>query len=560
MVQARKVSIKHKWSGSGPMERSVDLSFRHNRTIWYVLTICLLVYIFSAKGTIEVSDTVHSVQTAQAIVTRGQLDIPDDAPYTFKGPDGRSYSKYGIGLPLYYVPAVALGDALVRVTGWPTQQVTWFLLSFVNIPFAILTLVVFAKLLRLFGAPQAFSSLCLLGLGLGTLTWRYTQSDFSEAMQMGLLILAVYGLIRRTPKAILIAGISFAWLFLVKQLYAVYLPILLVYLLSRRGTFWDRFKRTALFMFPFTLAGAFDLWLNFVRFGSVWQSGYGGEAEQFQSGQIGHTIPSLLWSLDKGLLVFCPILVLCMFGWKAFIKEHQAEATLCDGLIVFNLILIAEWYGWDGGWSWGPRYLVPFIPLWFLHIAFLPKRWQSGRRLWLIASVVLAAVMAQVPGILVSDQETHVIKDLMLTPQERNSAPSDYVASWILLRHKLVFRNEVYRISEFHVPGDRELNLTQYPTLAGWNLWTEQLARQLNLRALRWLSLFSLVWIGYLIAQVVKLLRAEIDAQPREPWIPSLDSYPGDMVHNAIRTVTMLLSSALRGQPSASILPGSKGD
>jgi hypothetical protein len=355
------------------METSVDLSLRHDRTIWYVLSICLLVYIFSAKGTIEVSDTVHSVQTAQAIVTRGQLDIPDDVPYTSKGPDGRSYSKYGIGLPLYYVPAVALGDELARFTGWPTQQVTWFLLSFVNIPFAILTLVVFAKLLRLFGVPHAFSSLCLLGLGLGTLAWRYTQSDFSEAMQMGLLILALYGLIRRTPRAIITGGISFAWLFLVKQLYAVYLPILLVYVLTRPGTLRDRIKKTAVFIFPFILASAFDLWLNFVRFGGVWESGYGGEATQFQSAQIGSTIPSLLGSLDKGLFVFCPILVLCMFGWIAFIKEHQAEATLCDGLIIFNLILFAEWYAWQGGWSWGPRHLVPFIPLWFLHIAFLSK-------------------------------------------------------------------------------------------------------------------------------------------------------------------------------------------
>ena len=41
-----------------------------------VLTVCLLVYIFSAKGYIQVSDTSFSLQTAQAIVTRGRLDIP----------------------------------------------------------------------------------------------------------------------------------------------------------------------------------------------------------------------------------------------------------------------------------------------------------------------------------------------------------------------------------------------------------------------------------------------------------------------------------------------------
>ena len=57
-----------------------------------VLTVCLLVYIFSAKGYIQVSDTSFSLQTAQAIVTRGRLDIPYVEPYTLRGPDGRSYS------------------------------------------------------------------------------------------------------------------------------------------------------------------------------------------------------------------------------------------------------------------------------------------------------------------------------------------------------------------------------------------------------------------------------------------------------------------------------------
>ena len=77
-----------------------------------VLTVCLLVCMFSAKGYIEVSDTAFSLQTAQAIVTHGQLDIPYVEGATLRGPDGRSYSKYGLGLPLYYVPWVAASDAL----------------------------------------------------------------------------------------------------------------------------------------------------------------------------------------------------------------------------------------------------------------------------------------------------------------------------------------------------------------------------------------------------------------------------------------------------------------
>ncbi len=87
-------------------------------------------------------------------------------------------------------------------------------------------LLVFAKLLRLFGVAEVHSSLLVLALGLATLVWAYTASDFSEAMQMGLLMLAVYGVIRATTRAIIVGGAAFAWLFLVKLVYITFFPIL----------------------------------------------------------------------------------------------------------------------------------------------------------------------------------------------------------------------------------------------------------------------------------------------------------------------------------------------
>src|SRR6185437_2319974 len=121
---------------------------RPGRTRWYLLLMCLVIYVFSAKGYLQVSDTSFSLQTAEAIVERGQLDIPYGEGGTLTWRDGRNYSKYGIGLALYYVPIVAIAKPLARMTGLPAEELNWFLISFANIPFAILTLVFFAKLLR----------------------------------------------------------------------------------------------------------------------------------------------------------------------------------------------------------------------------------------------------------------------------------------------------------------------------------------------------------------------------------------------------------------------------
>jgi len=472
------------------------------RTFRQVLAICLVVYIFSAKGFIEVSDTSFSLQTAQAIVARRQLDIPYAKEDTLTGPDGRNYSKYGVGLPLYYIPWVVASNTLSKVTHLPAPELTGFLVSFANIPFAMLTLILFARLLTLFGMTGISTWLLPLGLGLGTLMWRYAGYDFSEEMQMGLLLLAVYGVIRGTPKAIIGAGIGFAVLFLVKLVYVAFFPIFLGYLITRPGEFRQRMRSVALFALPFVLAGCFVAWLNVVRFGNPFESGYGSEARQFLPSQLWHSVPQLLVSLDKGLFIFCPLLILGVFGWKEFASKYRPEAVLCGGVLIGNLILAGAWHSWQGGWSWGPRLLVPAIPLWLLPAGFWLARRQSRAVFWTFVLLTAISIISQIPGVLVRDQEIHDIKENMLTTEEQRVAPSDYVAAGILLRHKLIVRNEVYRTSEFHIPGDRELDLTQYRSLMGLNVWTEQVARQMNKPFLRWLPVLALLLIVYLAIRI----------------------------------------------------------
>src|SRR4051794_28760165 len=93
-----------------------------------LLLILALVYFFTAKGYLEVSDTSFSLQTAEAIVTRGRLDIPTSPGGTLTAADGRSYSKYGIGLPLAFVPLVALSHLLGGAAGLPPLECAGFLI------------------------------------------------------------------------------------------------------------------------------------------------------------------------------------------------------------------------------------------------------------------------------------------------------------------------------------------------------------------------------------------------------------------------------------------------
>jgi hypothetical protein len=479
------------------------MSILKERTFRRVLLLCLLVDLVSAKGYIMISDTFYSLRTAQALVDHGRLDIPrGEEGATLMGKDGRSYSKYGFGLPMYFVPFVAASDGLARFTHLPPSDLAGFLISFGNIPFAMLAMVMFAKLLRLFKVNEVLVWLLPLALGLGTLGWEYAGNDASEEMQMGLLMLALYGVVRRTSKAIVFGGIGFAWLFLVKQVYVVFFPLLLLYLITRPEQWRLRIRNIALLTCPIFIAGCLDAWLNLIRFGNPLESGYGSEASRFILSQLPHTVPALLGSLDKGLFIFCPILIVGLLGWKQFASRYRSEAILCASLILVNLFISAAWWSWMGGWSWGPRLLVPLIPLWLLPAAFWLDCQQSKVLFRVFAVLLFISIIGQIPGVLVKDQEIHQIKESSLTAEQKRDAPSDYVMAIILLRHKLVEHNEVYPVSEFHLPGDSEVNMTGFRTFIGLNIWTEEVARQKSKPALRWLPLLALFPICYLAIKI----------------------------------------------------------
>ena len=70
----------------------------------------------------------------------------------------------------------------------------------------------------------------------------------------------------------------------------------------------------------------------------------------------------LLFSPEKSLLLFAPIVILVVVGsirlWTAE-KRFVVVLTLANFLVFF--VLSAIWHSWQGGWSWGPRLLLPGV-------------------------------------------------------------------------------------------------------------------------------------------------------------------------------------------------------
>jgi hypothetical protein len=153
----------------------------------------------------------------------------------------------------------------------------------------------------------------------------------------------------------------------------------------RRNPNWAwRLQSALAWAAPIGAAGLLALVYHLVRFG--WGSGpYGHDGMGFTQPLLGG-LYGLLLSPGAGLLVFVPVLALAFFGFPEFFGRWRAEAALIAVLVVLRLLFFARWWDWQGGATWGPRYLVPLVPLMLVPVAFLPAGW------WRKAALALGAV------------------------------------------------------------------------------------------------------------------------------------------------------------------------
>jgi len=456
----------------------------------------------------EVLDTAYSLSTAKAIVNVQTMAIT--LPDRFKkglreGKDGKRYSKYGIGLPMLLVPSVFAGKGLAFLTGAAETLAIPFMVSFYNVVFGAGTCVIVFYAVRMFRGSDRRALAAALMLGAGTLCWRYSVWDFSEMAQAFFLMLSVYCLLRGTGSGLVTASLSFGFLVLLKAVYLVYVPVFLAYIIfsQKRGK-ESPVKNAAIFSSGILVALGILFALNYARFGNVLEFGYGEEAKRFAAAGAWRHAAALLFSLNKGLFVYSPVLLLGLLGYPVFFRKRPKEAVFFAALIVVNLAVSSMWHSWVGGWSWGPRFLVPVIPLWLIPCCFLPG--LKGRMILRTAAAVLILIslLIQVVSVLQKGLEYHLISYNMVG---REKMPADIIGSAIILRHKILHGDNRYHLSEFGVPEDRVVDTGDFETYRGFNLWSCHLARHMANPKLKYIPIVFLPLMVICLILLVKRLR-----------------------------------------------------
>ena len=383
-------------------------SGRHRIDALLVFLLALVLYLATTGG--SMATDIMSYEVAKNIVEEGSVAMSYNVHNmdAHRGADGRYYSPYGIGHPIYAVPFYLAGRVTEQVTGLGVGKPeairkAFFVLG--NAVAAALTVwLTFLFALRLGGTARA-SATTALTLGFATLLWPYARLGFNAPLSALTVLWGTYsvwlGTRRGRPAMLWLGGLGFACALLVRhELVLATVPAGLWILFESRGRLQEAFRKTMPVAIPVAAALLLTLYYNHVRFGNPWNTGYLQDStatfRPVWTGLLGFAV-----SPGRSLFLFAPVTLLGLPALAGLWRRDRATALLLGGNIAVLTVFYASLLYWDADRSYGPRYLVAVLPFLCLPLVawFDLPRSATTRRV-LMGAVVLS-VLAQAPGVLV---------------------------------------------------------------------------------------------------------------------------------------------------------------
>jgi hypothetical protein len=274
--------------------------------------------------------------------------------------------------------------------------------------FAALAVALFLLVLESRGVPPRPAVAAGAALAVGTPLFAYSGYLFSEPLAGALLLAATLAAFggggapsgRRAAATGLLLGAAL----LVRPTHALAVPVFALAVLAREG-------RRALWpvaVLGLIAAGALGGYLgwNAYLFGDPLAFGYpevaeGGKRLNTFETPLARGLVGLLASPGKSVFVFAPVAVLGLAGLRRLARRDRGLAVLAAGGPVVYLLVYAHYTQWEGGYSFGPRYLVPVIP--FLLLGLGPALEGASRGLRRLAAALVAfGALVQAVGLATS--------------------------------------------------------------------------------------------------------------------------------------------------------------
>jgi len=368
-------------------------------TAFTLFVFFILIYLLTASGLnfyhIDASE-LH-LEVTKSLIERFDLSVPERVG--MRGADGRYYSWLGIGFALLAIPFYTIG----KLAGSPEIAI-----SIINQLFGAATVVLIFLFSISLGYSRRASILVSIFYGLATIAWPLSKQPFDHVVETFFVLLSVYFLYRyiSNKKAlfILLSGTYLGIASITRLTSILVVPplfiMVIVYYFKRhdlRATAWLTIRDILLFSLAFLPFMVLNLWYNYYRFGSIFETGYSLMATQLGidlfSTSLLTGISGFLISPGKGFFYYSPIAILFFFSIKSFLIKHRCLCVSFILIIISYLLLLSKFVFWHGDWAWGPRYILTITPFLIIPIAeHLDSVIWSGKRVLRVTICLIFAV------------------------------------------------------------------------------------------------------------------------------------------------------------------------
>lgn len=341
------------------------------------------IFIFTTQGSIQTSDGTSMYLVTKNIVENHSLSIdPEGRPGLFKkGKDGKYYSKYGLGTSVLAIPFYYFGRTIGKLLNIPSEFSTKFSVSLMGSLLTALMCVVIFKFTLKLNFPLRKCLILSSIYGLCTMAWAYSEDLYSTTIVNLFLFFAIYliyDLCEKTPTSLIFySGLSLGIAILTRYDTLIMVPILLLYLTVKIRKHNDSIKillrKTFAFIIPLFGSLCVVLVYNYIRFGSLFSSGYTLSNSALFGENILAGLYRLFASTGKSFFIINPILVFSIYGFIKLYQRKKEEGLLfvfvTIGYIIFYSKVDKEFF--LGEPLWGPRYLLMILPYCVIVLGFL---------------------------------------------------------------------------------------------------------------------------------------------------------------------------------------------
>jgi hypothetical protein len=365
------------------------------RRIAVLLGTGLLAYYLLILGGHHYSvDGIVTFEVARSLLFEGSLIF--DPPLRWWGADYQ-FGHWGVGQSLGYLavllasyPLFVIVPGLKAVPHDPRlfanpelhTNIPYLIASALNPVLTAATSVVVFQIARTLSFSRRHAAAVALAYGFATPAATYSRYDVSQPHAALALTIVMLLLLRsagmpssesrhRTFFRLIAAGVVLGLLVLTRIELLVVLPVLMLWILVKSGRHpSERFAGALLFAVPVGAAFQTYRWIEAVKYPDVGRfasaAAFNAQLEQwfrFSPTALLEGLSGLLISPGRGLLIFFPLLVLAIPGFFMPALRRSGGSSLMAGLLIVPLALYSAFAMWWAGVTWGPRFLVPFLPM-----------------------------------------------------------------------------------------------------------------------------------------------------------------------------------------------------